>query len=564
MNVKLIKANSGKRCTQQLVDYVIDKKKTKGKVYSKNILTLATAALEIDSVASRAHHRASNTLQHWKLSWPSGETPSLSQMKVATTYFLKTMGFSEFQVIAAPHLDGEFKHIHILVNRVHPISHRTFSPAFAIEKAHYAVRKIEIGQGWEFGDGLWSAFTDHDTGKIFPIPRFTSANPGQTPRFQGKADAFEARTGKTSFKTYVIKNLVPACQRFSKNQGKLHSWAGLHHVFKQYDCEMQPCKSGYVISAINGEASWKAKLSDMHKAGWEEGRAETLEALLGPFEPRAKDLPDADLRYDPNCTISGRDDAISPPSATGHSRVDIEAKRAHQQLNKLLLFCMYEDHRARFSKKKRRELLRRPFAPTLLAKFEFPTIDKNRPFPSWEIWLTAFEEINRNKIEATKGTKIRPERPAIHVTNKGSIGIGDALLRGHQKYTDIFFDVDVGTQKAKRHNHRWPCYMYKEKYILDDVGHEISPPCKQNTSGEDAFSQEEIEAMFAIAAVRFNHEMRISGPWDWKIELCFLSIKYKVSVVNPELQGVISAIRKDYPSIKSKRENGDLNLDRGV
>jgi hypothetical protein len=65
-------------------------------------------------------NKTKDTVKTISLAWAPGETPDREAMIAAAEGFLKEMGWQEHQAILVSHNDTEHRHVHILLNRVHP------------------------------------------------------------------------------------------------------------------------------------------------------------------------------------------------------------------------------------------------------------------------------------------------------------------------------------------------------------------------------------------------------------------------------------------------------------
>ena len=74
---------------------------------------------EISDLAEAAR-RSPQPVQHWILSWRSGEQPTAAQADEAVRLFLTEMGLGNHQCIYALHRNTDNYHLHLAVNRVHP------------------------------------------------------------------------------------------------------------------------------------------------------------------------------------------------------------------------------------------------------------------------------------------------------------------------------------------------------------------------------------------------------------------------------------------------------------
>ena len=87
---------------------------------------------------------------HWVMSWQENEAPTRKQVRQAVGMFLERMGLKAHQTIVAAHINTANFHVHIAVNRVHPLTEKVVQPhkGFDIEAAHRIVAEIEHKQGW--------------------------------------------------------------------------------------------------------------------------------------------------------------------------------------------------------------------------------------------------------------------------------------------------------------------------------------------------------------------------------------------------------------------------------
>lgn len=94
--------------------------------------------------------RSTNPVTHWVLSWKTGEIPKPDQMEQAVDILLNELELKTHQAIYASHKDSDNYHLHIAVNRVHPLTEKVIKSGggFDIELAHKAIAKIENLQGW--------------------------------------------------------------------------------------------------------------------------------------------------------------------------------------------------------------------------------------------------------------------------------------------------------------------------------------------------------------------------------------------------------------------------------
>jgi hypothetical protein len=59
-------------------------------------------------------------VKHFSLNWHPSEQPSRKEMIDATQSFLKAMGWQDHQALLVAHTDKEHRHVHVMLNAVHP------------------------------------------------------------------------------------------------------------------------------------------------------------------------------------------------------------------------------------------------------------------------------------------------------------------------------------------------------------------------------------------------------------------------------------------------------------
>lgn len=191
--------------------------------------------------------RSANPVSHWVISWQEGEHATTDQVEEAVTLFLAEMGLLEHQVLYAVH-QSENRHLHLVVNRVHPISMRVIQPnkGFDIEAAHRVIARIEHIQGWKREQqGRYCVLPDGELGREHygvSIPR-----PDQR-----RCD-MEHRTGERSAERIAIETAAPLIQA-------ARSWSQLHQALFAQGMRYQKTGSGAVVWV--GDVAVKASKVD--------------------------------------------------------------------------------------------------------------------------------------------------------------------------------------------------------------------------------------------------------------------------------------------------------------
>ncbi len=118
---------------------------------SRGFQTAARAAQKAEMVAlAQVSAHSKDPINHYVLSWRQGERPTPAQIEEAVDIFLDTMGLTGHQTIYGLHVDTDNAHLHLMVNRVHPVTRKVveINQGFDLEALHRAVARIEHVQGW--------------------------------------------------------------------------------------------------------------------------------------------------------------------------------------------------------------------------------------------------------------------------------------------------------------------------------------------------------------------------------------------------------------------------------
>lgn len=210
--------------------------------------------------------RSKDTIKHYLFSWKQGEHPSNSQMDESVKILLKETGLEGHQVIYGVHNDTDNIHLHMMVNRVNPLTLKLveINNGFDIEPIHRAIALIEHKQGWsreknarylvlDNGD-LCRSYVDVDK------PR----QPGQ------RQKDHEYRTGEKSGQRIVIEIAGPIIK-------SAKSWGQLHEELAKHGVTYHPVKKGAVfsIAGVHTRASLVSPEAGFHK----------LQRRLGVYQP---------------------------------------------------------------------------------------------------------------------------------------------------------------------------------------------------------------------------------------------------------------------------------------
>lgn len=72
--------------------------------------------------------KTEDPVYHFTLNWEPGNKPDRAHMVKTAKSALDALGFGEHEAVLAVHTDKEHQHIHVVVNRIHPVTGKTHNP----------------------------------------------------------------------------------------------------------------------------------------------------------------------------------------------------------------------------------------------------------------------------------------------------------------------------------------------------------------------------------------------------------------------------------------------------
>lgn len=338
---------------------------------------LVTQALNTRSKADKNYHLV--------VSFPPGEQPTREQLDDIEDELCAAIGLADHQRISAAHDDKDHFHIHIAINKVHPVTYRNVTPGWDHPRLQRTCAELEKKHGL--------AITNHGQ----------AAERGA----KGKAADMEAHAGRESLATWIRENaaaeLVQAAERAA-------SWPELHEAAERHGLEWRPRGAGMTIGAQGGPEAVKASDVDRRLS------FKTLTDRLGPFEPKpqaadqqqggAQPQPKQQYRKAPRQKVAGtaqlfaeyqreRDAALAARKAAREKvAADREAFAAKLRLSHATRRRLVKEDRHRSPMEKRTAYRtlggerRQSFRENRAAlTTERAAIDAANPLPTWQTFL---------------------------------------------------------------------------------------------------------------------------------------------------------------------------------
>lgn len=222
--------------------------------------------IDMAAVAARCP-RSHSPLEHYVISWQGHESPTSEQAEEAAQIFVDVMGFGECQVIWSRHSNTCNEHLHVLGNRVHPVTGAMIQAGDGWDKDRMgqAIAIIEERQGWEAEPNArffarQGAVYEVKTGALV---RTTDGQ--QAPRRKRKAEQ-PTPGGDDRLANKIVRAVTGASD-----------WLDLHERLRPLGAEYDRAGSGATIMV----AGKVYKASEFHR----DCSRKAVEKRLGQFEP---------------------------------------------------------------------------------------------------------------------------------------------------------------------------------------------------------------------------------------------------------------------------------------
>jgi len=283
-------------------------------VWSENVATLETAALEMEAAASQS--RTKEPLYHLIVSFAEGERPTYEQARAALDTQVRHLGFEGLQYVAALQNDGVggMYHVHAVFNRVDPITHVARDIWQDREKVRAASREAELEQGWRVVDVAQRHELSHGARDV---------------EYYGR---------KRSFERAVREDIGPALRdalTSSKSHDVQPSWADVHRICAEHGARYEEVRTGRRDDVVGGRlvGAERGEYARARDLGADLTHRQLIERI-GPFErDRDQDRSrDASRPFAERCRAAAAEVAIlrgADGARDGRARTDAGWREVH-------------------------------------------------------------------------------------------------------------------------------------------------------------------------------------------------------------------------------------------
>jgi hypothetical protein len=275
---------------RRTAEYVLGMRETSdGEKVLRMRLTHCEAEIPVLAIAEIEATQAQNTRSkadktyHLVISFPDGETPGREQLEDIEDAVCAGLGFAEHQRVSAIHQDTDNLHIHLAINKVHPVRLTVHEPYYPYFKLDQLCRELEIRHGLEKDNRI-----------------------GQG-KNRGRAGDMESFTGEQSLLSWIQEQVGERLKQVScQGQG----WADIHAVLAEYHLVIKPRGAGLVIGTQDGRLHVKASSVDCNFS------FKALTDRFGPYQPpRQQALEHAQTTQEGLSSSDGRNYQRGPRQA---------------------------------------------------------------------------------------------------------------------------------------------------------------------------------------------------------------------------------------------------------
>ena len=180
---------------------------------------------------------------HLVVSFPEGERPTREQVEDIEDRLCEALGFGEHQRVSAVHQNTDNWHLHVAINKVHPVTLRNVTPHRDHYRLQAACAELEIKH----------ALTQE--------PHTLDPKESRERKARGRAADFEARHGGQSFLAWTQEHAGAALMA-ARDSGK--GWQAVHQVAAAFDLDVKLRGAGLVIGHKN-DSRLHVKASDVDR-----------------------------------------------------------------------------------------------------------------------------------------------------------------------------------------------------------------------------------------------------------------------------------------------------------
>lgn len=107
-------------------------------------------AAKIMAATARLSARVEKPVYHASIAWHPDEQPTDEEMRAVADGTLALMGLAEHQALVVAHGDTDHRHLHLMVNRVHPVSGKAWRTSHDYLRLDRAMKQLADSHGFDY------------------------------------------------------------------------------------------------------------------------------------------------------------------------------------------------------------------------------------------------------------------------------------------------------------------------------------------------------------------------------------------------------------------------------
>jgi len=191
--------------------------------------------------------RVQTPLMHIIISWKTEENPTTNQIETVADEHLADLGLDRHQAILVVHEDKAHRHLHMLVNRVHPHTGKAWSTSRDYARIEKSIGRLAKEHGFLFVPGR------HNT------PEGKTRQPR---RARASEYRMQPRTGKIPRQRFALTDIQRHAAAVGIHFTTANTWAELARHLEGHGLQLEGKGRGLVIT----DGLREMKLSDLGRA----------------------------------------------------------------------------------------------------------------------------------------------------------------------------------------------------------------------------------------------------------------------------------------------------------
>jgi len=462
-----------------------------------------------EMIALSEESRSSDPMEHIVFSWQESEIPTDENIERLIDVLLEQTKMKDHQIVYSLHKDTDNVHLHVMINRVNPVTCRAKHMEWKLNEILKVVALIEHEQNWKTETNAVYRILD---GKLKDMR--APSSPDRKKTVNGKLRDNEIRTGEKSALRQAQEQAIPILK-------STKDWQNLHERLAKIGMKYEKKGSGALIFV--GDVPVKA--SDV-------GSPYTLskmQKLLGQYQPPRTDLKIAPAQKEPIDSIAKdlgwHDYKVARESHKACRKIKKEALDGNIRSERQDLFLRQQKDRQEIFGDRPwsagRDLLNAMRSTVALkhAQEKAEMIDRQKIlrktfqtenpsiFPSFEEWL----QVTKGKEAAELYRKayvaeVHGPIDSIHAPVKNDI----------RNYDPVVIRKEV---------------QYKNRRNGQTDFVDVGPKIKFLNRSDDA-----VLAGLQLCQQRFGKNLTLYGSEDFKKQAVKIAVANRITIANPELQ----------------------------